>query len=71
MVLKGTTTDALAVGQLKTSKDDRTPGPSSGQRAKSPGDGQADVGKALRNAFQATVDEKIPDELLDLLRRLD
>ena len=30
-----------------------------------------DVGTALRQAFQATVQEEIPDELLDLLRRLD
>jgi hypothetical protein len=30
-----------------------------------------DVGTALRDAFRATVDEDIPTELLDLLRRLD
>jgi len=30
-----------------------------------------DVGTALRNAFRATVDEEIPIEMLDLLRRLD
>ncbi|UVO54448.1 hypothetical protein [Sphingomonas sp. SUN039] len=30
-----------------------------------------DVGVALRNAFRATVDEDIPNEMLDLLRRLD
>lgn len=30
-----------------------------------------DVGAALRNAFRATVDEEIPNEMLDLLRRLD
>ena len=33
--------------------------------------GGADVGAALRNAFCATVDEKVPDEMLDLLRRLN
>jgi hypothetical protein len=32
---------------------------------------QADVGIALREAFQAAVNEEVPDELLDLLRRLD
>lgn len=31
----------------------------------------SDVGAALRNAFQAAVEEDVPDELLDLLRRLD
>lgn len=33
--------------------------------------GTADVGAALRNAFQTAVDEDVPAELLDLLRRLD
>jgi Anti-sigma factor NepR len=32
---------------------------------------QADVGVALRQAFQAAVNEEVPDELLELLRRLD
>lgn len=31
----------------------------------------SDVGVALRNAFQAAVEEDVPNELLDLLRRLD
>ena len=31
----------------------------------------SDVGAALRNAFQAAVEEDVPNELLDLLRRLD
>lgn len=30
-----------------------------------------DVGTALRNAFRATLDEDIPAEMLDLLKRLD
>lgn len=30
-----------------------------------------DVGMALRKAFEATVEEDVPNELLDLLRRLD
>jgi len=29
-----------------------------------------DVGTVLRSAFQATVDETVPDEMLELLRRL-
>jgi len=33
--------------------------------------GPGDIGLALRNAFQAAVDEDVPQELLDLLRRLD
>jgi hypothetical protein len=30
-----------------------------------------DVGTALRNAFRATLEEDIPAEMLDLLKRLD
>ena len=33
--------------------------------------GASDVGAALRHAFQAAVEEDVPNELLDLLRRLD
>lgn len=39
--------------------------------AQPPKSGSNDVGAALRNAFRATVDEDIPAEMLDLLRRLD
>lgn len=44
-------------------------GPSDDKRASKslPGD----VGTALRDAFRATVDEDVPAEMLDLLRRLD
>jgi hypothetical protein len=42
---------------------------SEGTRA--PKTGAGDVGTALRNAFRATVEEDIPSEMLDLLRRLD
>ena len=31
---------------------------------------EADVGSALRQAFRATVEEQVPDTMLDLLRRL-
>jgi hypothetical protein len=30
-----------------------------------------DMGSALRSVYQKTVDEKIPDEFLDLLGKLD
>ena len=33
--------------------------------------GQKDAGSALRQAYQKTVDERIPDEMLDLLSKLD
>jgi len=32
--------------------------------------GEKDAGSALRQAYQKTVDEKIPDEMLDLLSKL-
>lgn len=31
----------------------------------------ADVGNALRSAYQKTVSEGVPDDLMDLLNRLD
>jgi len=33
--------------------------------------GDANVGQALRSAYQRTVNEDIPDDLLDLLGKLD
>ena len=30
-----------------------------------------DMGSALRSAYQRTVDETVPDEMLDLLSKLD
>lgn len=30
-----------------------------------------EVGNALRSVYQRTVDESVPDDLLDLLKRLD
>lgn len=42
-----------------------------GQKVKRSTPAGGDVGAALRNAFQATVEEDVPAELLDLLRRLD
>ena len=34
-------------------------------------DGDRDTGAALRSVYQKTVDEVVPDEMLDLLGRLD
>ncbi|MES2288216.1 MAG: NepR family anti-sigma factor [Pseudomonadota bacterium] len=48
-------------------KQPKTDAPAPGSSASSP----ADVGAALRKAFQSAVEEDVPDELLDLLRRLD
>ncbi|MBX3562896.1 MAG: hypothetical protein KF780_13910 [Sphingomonas sp.] len=33
--------------------------------------GSADIGTALRSAYQRTIDEDIPPSMLDLLGRLD
>lgn len=34
-------------------------------------DGQGNVGDALRSIYQQTIEENVPDEMLDLLGRLD
>ena len=36
-----------------------------------PPKGDRDTGAALRSVYQKTVDEAVPDEMLDLLGRLD
>lgn len=52
-------------------------GPASGETvhpsspASAPAASEADVGSALRQAFRATVEEEVPDAMLDLLRRLN
>jgi hypothetical protein len=33
--------------------------------------GERDMGAALRSVYQKAVDEKVPDDLLDLLNKLD
>lgn len=41
------------------------------QTARKPGSGaDRDVGAALRTVYQKTVEEKVPDEFLDLLGKL-
>lgn len=47
--------------------DADSPGGKQDQDAKSDGD---DIGRALRSAYDRTVNEDIPDELLDLLGKL-
>ncbi len=45
--------------------------PSAGpQRKKKKGAGGSDIGTALRSAYQRTVEEQIPPDLLDLLGKL-
>ncbi|WP_322963191.1 NepR family anti-sigma factor [Sphingomonas fuzhouensis] len=53
--------DILSLGN-KTKKTPSSP-PQKG--------GEKDAGQALRQAYQRAVDEKIPDEMLDLLSKLD
>ena len=40
------------------------------QKKKKKGAGGSDVGSALRSAYQRTIDEQIPPDLLDLLGKL-
>ena len=42
----------------------------SGSRKKKKGPGGSNVGQALRSAYQRTIDEQIPPDLLDLLGKL-
>lgn len=41
------------------------------KRRSSPAKGDAQVANALRSVYQRAVDEDIPSEMLDLLRKLD
>ena len=56
-----------ALDNLETGNSAALPKRGSSAPKAAPGD----VGTALRNAFRATVEEDIPAEMLDLLRRLD
>lgn len=38
---------------------------------KAAGRGSADVGQMLRGAYRLTVEEAVPDDLMDLLNKLD
>jgi hypothetical protein len=52
-------------GRVLSLKDDRTDAPRKKKRG--PGDG---VGQALRSAYERTLNEDIPPEMLDLLGKL-
>ncbi|QPI74329.1 hypothetical protein IZV00_07060 [Sphingobium sp. Cam5-1] len=41
------------------------------KRRSSPAKGEGQVANALRSVYQRAVDEDIPSEMLDLLRKLD
>ena len=61
---------------MKKGSDDIPTGTVAGTRPKKsttvdPDVAASGVGVALRSAFQATVQEDVPQQLLDLLRRLD
>ncbi|HTI31265.1 MAG TPA: NepR family anti-sigma factor [Sphingomonas sp.] len=45
-------------------------GGATGGRTRSPRKDHGQVGSALREAYRATVDEAVPDEMLDLLNKL-
>ncbi len=52
---------------LASDKDRKT----SSKKAPEKGDGSdRDMGAALRSAYQKTIDESVPDEMLDLLNKL-
>nr|GFD58297.1 hypothetical protein [Tanacetum cinerariifolium] len=52
---------------LASDKDKMTPAKKSPAKVQSK---DRDMGSALRSAYQKTVDETVPDEMLDLLSKL-
>ena len=53
------------------SKKKAVKGVPSGEKKRTSGQRPADVGRALRSVYDETLREKVPDELKDLLGRLD
>jgi hypothetical protein len=53
--------------ELASNKDMKTEQRASPARVQSK---DRDMGSALRSAYQRTVDEEVPDEMLDLLNKL-
>lgn len=51
--------------------DDKEKSRSSARRPSDAAPNDRDTGAALRSVYQKTIDEKIPDEMLDLLGQLD
>lgn len=58
---------------MKPDKDkpDTGNGDGGGKNMVNPRVEHRDMGSALRSVYQQTIDEKIPDEMLDLLGKLD
>jgi hypothetical protein len=63
----GSTGDARSFTSTTTAASDAADGSS----RDGPKDGQGNVGDALRSIYQQTIEENVPDEMLDLLGRLD
>ena len=51
--------------------DSGVTGKASPKRRSAPAEGDGDVANVLRSVYQCAVDEDIPAEMLDLLRKLD
>lgn len=55
---------------MRSVQDDQPKQPSSREGA-AKGRADADLGDALRRAYDETLNESVPDDLLDLLKKLD
>jgi hypothetical protein len=55
---------------LVSGEDRSDEAPKTSKSSKS-GGGDKAIGDALRNVYQNAIDEHVPDEMLDLLRKLD
>ncbi|WP_414902707.1 NepR family anti-sigma factor [Sphingomonas flavalba] len=49
----------------------RTPGAKGKRRRRDVENANGSIGRALRTVYQQTVDERVPDDMLELLRKLD
>jgi hypothetical protein len=68
----GQASDNAAAGGGRKSRSASQGKASSGQGKAAPVQGKdRDMGTALRNVYQQTIDEQIPGEMLDLLGKLD
>lgn len=57
---------------MRSGKDKNNDAPADHpQRAKKVHSKDGDMGAALRSVYQRTIDERVPDDLLDLLGKLD
>jgi hypothetical protein len=62
--------DKDAETRRKTARPAAGEAPGGQLKKKKKGAGGSDVGSALRSAYQRTIDEQIPPDLLDLLGKL-